>query len=63
MWDPLTPKQQQNIIETFDLPADAFKKMEGIQKNVKDISGKYGVPRYLESGKKNPLYDKIYRYA
>ena len=62
-WDPLTPKQQQNIIETFDLPEDAFKKMEGIQKNVKDISGKYGVPRYLESGKKNPLYDKIQRYA
>jgi len=62
-WDPLTPKQQQNIIETFDLPEDAFKKMEGIQKNIKDVSGKYGVTRYLESGKKNPLYDKIYRYA
>ena len=62
-WDPLTLKQQQNIIETFDLPADAFKKMEGIQKNVKDISGKYGVTRYLESGKKNPLYDKIQRYV
>ena len=47
-WDPLTLKQQQNIIDVFNLPEDAFKKMEGLQKNIKDVSGKYGVPRLLD---------------
>ena len=38
-WDPLTLKQQQKIIDVFDLPEDAFKRMEGLQKNIKDVSG------------------------
>ena len=62
-WDPLTLKQQQKIIDVFDLPEDAFKRMEGLQKNIKDVSGKYGVTRYLKTGEKNPLYDQIYRYV
>jgi hypothetical protein len=56
MWDPLTPKQQQNIIEAFDLPEDAFDYDPNKQKNVKGAT-KYGVSR------DNKKYHQIYRYV